>query len=296
MKLHLRHFFYCCALLIISAVAAHAATPPSALKLMPAKAISLRWQKLPTSPTDAVWLHIYCVPTGRDPELKNLGIDKTGPITRADISTGPSLTQSPFWLDVFADSAANKRLNSTKFEENKDVQDIVLRWLEPAKKRGPVVLLKFGYTHWWEWQTFTFAQGWAGKSNAQTFFYGGEGEIGNDLRFDRTDAQGRLIVVEDESLENEKERTNTYRWNGREWDDATQKYFVVGASVKTKSAADEIAKKRGYGEVLRSDDFPKLRAGYWMWVPGRFRTPAEAQEIAREIVKNGDAATVRLAR
>ena len=291
----MRYFFICCALLL-NVLAAHAATPSAALKLMPARAISLRWQKLPTSQTDAVWLHIYCVPTGRDPQLKSMGVDKSGPITRGDISVGPSLTSSPFWLDVFADAGANHRLNSVKFDEGQDVQDITLRWLEPAKRRGPVVLLKFGYTHWWEWQTFTFSQGWTKSAHWQTFLYGGEGEIYNSLRFDRTNAQGRLIVVEDEGLENGRERTNTYRWNGREWDDATLKYFVVGASVKTKSAADEIARKRGYGEVTRSDDYPKLRAGYWMWVSGRFRTQTEAQEIAREIVKNGDAATVRQAR
>ena len=263
---------------------------------MPAKSISLRWQKLPTSQTESVWLHIYCVPTGRDPQLKSMGVEKTGPITRADIGRGPSLAPSPFWLDVFADANANRRLNSVKFEEGQEVQDIVLRWLEPKARRGPIVLLNFGYTHWYEWQSFTFAQGWAGEARAQTFFYGGEGDVYNFVRFDRTDAQGKLIVTEDEGLENGKERTNIYRWNGRHWDDKTLKYFVVGASVKTRSAANALFKKRGYGEVLRSDDYPKLRAGYWIWVAGRFRSAAEAQQIAREIVKNGDTATVRLAR
>ena len=291
----MRHFFTCCALLL-SALATHAATPPAALSLMPQKALSLRWQKLPTSAKSAVWLHIYCVPAGRDPQLKSMGVEKSGPITRADVSVGISITESPFWLDVFADSAGNKRLNSVKFEESQDVREIVLRWLEPAKRRGPVVLLNFGYTHWWEWKTLTFARGWNDSVHQQTFSYGGEGDVYNFLRFDQTDAQGRLVFVEKEGRENDVERTNIYRWNGREWDDVKLKYFVIGASVKTKSAADALAKKRGYGEVLRSDDFPKLRAGYWMWVAGRFRTSDEAQEIAREIVKNGDTATVRLAR
>ena len=261
---------------------------------MPARAISLRWQKLPTDQKNAVWLHIYCVPKGRAPELKEL--NATGPITRNNITPGPSLLPSPFCLDIFADSAANKRLNSVKFEETQDVGNIVLRWLEPAKRRGPVLLLNFGFTHWHEWQTFTFARGWNDAAHRQTFFYGGEGDIYNFLRFDQTDAQGRLIVTEEEGRATGKERINIYRWNGREWDDKSLKYFVVGASVKTKSAADAVLKERGYGEITRSDDYGKLRPGYWIWVAGRFRTSAEAQEIAREIVKNGDVATVRMAR
>lgn len=132
---------------------------------------------------------------------------------------------------------------------------------KPAR-RGPVLLMKFGYTHWWEWQTFTFAQGWAKPARAQTFLYGGEGGIYSEFRFDRTDAQDHLMVVENEGLENNRQHTNIYRWNGHEWDDKTLKYFVIGASVKDKSAADETARKRGYGEILRSDDYPKLRPGY----------------------------------
>ena len=291
----MRYFFHCCVILIITSLAARAATPSGALQLMPAKAISLRWQKLPTEQKNAVWLHIYCVPRGRDPELKNMGVEKIGPITREDITIGPSLMPSPFWLDIFADANAKRRLNSIKFEEDKDVQDIALRWLQPKARRGAVILMKFGYTHWYEWQTFTFAQGWTKAAHAQTFLYGGEGEIYNELHFDRTDAQGRLIVTEDEGLENGKERTNIYRWNGREWDDKTLKYFVVGASVKTKSAADEILRKRGYGEVLRSNDYPKLRPGYWIWITGRFRTQAEADYIVAHLDKNTPA-VVRVAR
>ncbi len=264
--------------------------------MMPAQAISLRWQKLPTGPTSEVWAHVYCMPKGRAPELKNMGVERIGPITREDITTGPSLTESPFWLDIFADSAANKRLNSAKFEETQDVQDVILRWLEPRTRRGPVVLLKFGYTHWYEWQTVTFARSWAKPAHRQTFYFGGEGDIYNFLRFDRTDAQGRLIVTENEGLENGRERTNIYRWNGREWDDKTQKYFVVGASLKTKSAADALQNKRGYGEVLRSDDYPKLTPGYWIWVIGRYRTQTEAAELVKILDKNIGPVAVRLAR
>ena len=290
----MRYFFTCCVLLL-SALSAHAATPSAALRVMPQKAISLRWQKLPTDAKNAIWLHIYCVPTGRDPQLKYLGMEKTGPITRGDITTGPSLKASPFWLDIFADANAKRRLNSVKFEENKDVQDIVLRWLEPKTKRGPVLLMNFGYTHWYEWQTFTFARGWSGAAHAQTFLYGGEGDIYSDFRFDRTDAQGRLIVVEDEGLENGKTRVNTYRWNGREWDDPNLKYFVIGSAVKDKSAIEALNRKMGYGEVVRSDDYPKLRAGYWMWILGRFRTQAEANELVK-ITDKKKPVTVRLAR
>lgn len=292
----MRHFFQCCAILLLTSLAAQAATPPGALKLMPAKAISLRWHKLPTSQKSAVWLHIYCVPKGRDPQLKNMGVDKSGPIIREDITTGPSLVDSPFWLDVFADAKANRRLNSVKFEESQDVGDIVLRWLEPQARRGPVVLLKFGYTHWHEWQSFTFAGGWTKPAHGQTFFFGGEGGFYNWLRFDRTDAQGRLIVAEDEGLENGGNRTNIYRWNGREWDDKTLRYFIIGASLKDKSAADALLRKRGYGEVLRSDDYAKLRAGYWIWVIGRFRTNAEATDYIKHLDNHGEPVAVRLAR
>ena len=291
----MRYFFGCCVVLLSLSLRAQAA-PELAEKQMPAGAISLRWQQLPTGANSSVWLHLYCVPKGRAPELKGMGIEKSGPITRADIFVGPSLIESPFWLDIFADTGAKRRLNSVKFEETQDVSQIVLRWLEPQKRRGPVLLLEFGYTHWHEWQSFTFADGWNRPAHWQRFLYGGEGEIYNSLRFDRTDGQGRLIVTENEGRENGRERTNIYRWNGREWDDETLKYFVVGASLPTKSAAEQFAKKRGYGEVLRSDDYPKLRPGYWIWVANRSRTQAEASEVAQEIKRQGNSATVRLAR
>jgi hypothetical protein len=266
---------------------------------MPKGAISLRWQKLETREVAGpVWLHLYCVPKGHSDELQSmLDIKRSGPVLREHITTGPSLKPSLFWLDVFRMQGKSgwQRLNSVTFTQSKDVQEIVLRWLDAKQRSGPVLALHFGYTHWHDWEVLTFPRGWQQKAYHQTFFWGGEGEIGVLQRFDRTDARGRLLISETEFSEGNKQRTYGYRWNGREWQDTTQKYFVVGLSSRTLREAESFAVKRGYGEVLFSSHYPRLQPGYYVWVAGRYRTRREANEQVAALRQNGVTAYVRRA-
>ena len=257
------------------------AAPAIVRQTMPQGAISLRWQRV-----DKVWLHIYCKPSGRSDEAVNiLGIEKkTGPITREEIIPVPAIKLSPFWLDVWQNAAQKwQRLSSAGYMQDKDVNEIVLRWLDPKNKTGPIVLLNCGFTHWHEWDVFTYAKGWQQTPAQQTFFWGGEGGSGISQRFDQT-RNGKTVIIENE-YEGDKTSTNLYRWNGREWNDATQKYFLIGATEKTKAEAEKWLNEKGWGEVVRSDDFPNLKAGYYIVVLERFRVLKEANERARLLKK-----------
>ena len=134
--------------------------PQVARDAMPKGAISLRWQTLPRSAYRLpLALHVFCVPQGHSKEREQMfGEKQTGPVTRADISQGPSVEPSPFYLDLWAQSDAKnwRRINRVAFTQTKDVQEIALRWLDPRRKTGPFLALHFGFTHWHEWQTFTF--------------------------------------------------------------------------------------------------------------------------------------------
>ena len=123
--------------------------PATVQEKMPSGAISLRWQKMPVSQTAAVWVHLYCKPTGRSDEAAKLGgfdAKTSGPITRDEISAVPGIKWSPFWLDVWKDTGAQnwQRLSSAPFMKDGDVNRIVLRWLDPKLKTGPILLLDFG--------------------------------------------------------------------------------------------------------------------------------------------------------
>jgi hypothetical protein len=285
----------CCHVMPVRAAQA----PSEVLRLMPKGAISLQWRKLETrEAAGPVWLHLYCVPKGHAEELQSmLDIKRSGPVLREHITTGPSLQPSPFWLDVFRVQEKDvwRRLNSVKFTQSKDVQEIVVRWLDVKPRGGPVLALHFGYTHWHDWEVLTFPRGWQQKAYHQTFFWGGEGEIGVLQRFDDTDARGRLLITETEFGEGNTRKTYRYRWNGQNWQDATQKYFVIGYSSPSRKATATFAAKKGYGEVLFSSAYRRLRPGYYVWVAGRYRTQREADEQVAALRKNGVTAYVRRA-
>ena len=269
--------------------------PQIARDAMPKNAISLRWQKLPRGAYRLpLALHVFCVPKGHSKErAMMLAEKKTGPVTRADISGGPSVEPSPFYLDLWAQSDAKnwRRINRISFVETKDVQEIALRWLEPRSKTGPFLALHFGFTHWHEWQTFTFDKGWTQPPYQRVFEWGGESGSGNSVRFDQVE-NGRMIVVEKEyeyQGDIEKTSESVYRWNGREWLDATQKYFLIAGTFTTRREAQswyDAKKMNGWGEILRSNDYPKLRPGYFIVVLERFATLQEANSRAAEIRKS----------
>lgn len=274
--------------------AAASSAPSALLKRLPAKAISLRWQQVSSRPP--VWAHLWCVPRGHSKEREMMmGEKKSGPVTRADINGGPSIESSPFTLELYEVEEENpvgwKKLSGVNFTQGKDVQEIHTRFLDAGTRRSPVLLLHFGFTHWHEWEVFTLARGWSGPIAHQTFGWGGEGESHVFQKFSRTE-KGRMVIDEEVRSESGSER-GVFRWNGREWIDASQKWLVIGASSPSRKIIDSLVARKGYGEVKRSNEFKGLRPGYWIWLVGRYRSPKEAREQARDLQKIGEKPSVR---
>jgi hypothetical protein len=254
--------------------------PATVLHVLPKGALSLQTKTFNLASGD-VLLHLYTLPVGHSPETEYLGIEKrTGPVQREQITTGPSLLPSRFWLDVFARSGASwKRVNSVPFIENKDANDIKMRWLYPAKKQGPVVLMHFGYTHWHEWVLLVFPQGFSGPYTVQEFYWGGEGETGVMQRLDKTDKAGRLMIEEEQTDEG-RTKKYIYKWDGVEFAQPHLPYFAIGASVKTKAEAENWIGQHKQGYVRPSSHYKKLRPGYYIVLLNRFATLKEANAFA----------------
>lgn len=254
--------------------------PAATLHLMPKGAISLQAQSFKL-PSGEVLLHLYTVPSGHSPEVEyTIGEKRTGPVTREHITTGPSLNPSRFWLDVFSKNGnALKRLNSVPFIQGKDAQEIKVRWLQPAKKQGPVILMHFGFTHWHEWVVIAFPQGFSGASTVQEFFWGGEGETGVTQKFDKTDGAGRMMVKEEEYEEGRTTKTDYY-WDGVEFFNKKTPYFVIGATTKTRAEAEAWIGKNKQGYVRPSGHYKNLKPGFFIVLLNRFATLKEANDFA----------------
>lgn len=288
MSTHVRGNVWLWALSLIMAcrvVAAPMEAPAEALSGMTRGGISLRAETRPIGEKGApVLLHLWVVPAGRQSNALGEPSGKSGPITRDEITSGPSLLQSPFHLDVFTRSGDHwKRINSVAFKQGSDVQEIVTRWLHPRERRGPVLALHFGYTHWHDWQLIMFPQGLGKPARVQQFSWGGEGGSGVFQRLDRTDARGVMQIEEEEHFYiNEKLDKHVYNWNGSQFVDAAR-YFLIGATTKT---ADEGAAwmKRNKVEnafVYDTDNFPLLRRGYAVVILGRYTSVQAARKAQR---------------
>lgn len=270
--------------------------PAALLKLLPNKAISLRWQQVSSRPP--VWAHLWCVPRGHSKEREQMtGEKRSGPVRRQDIDNWPSVEPSPFTLDVFEVEEENpvgwKKLSRAVFTQSSDVQEIHTRFLDPRTRLHPVLLLHFGFTHWHDWEVFTLARGWGSPIAHQTFGWGGEGESHVFQRFDRVH-RGRLVIDERAERDGQAER-GTYFWNGREWDDPSQKWLVIGA-WGNRSAMQTLAARRGWGQARPASEFPRLRSKGWVWLIARYRREPEAREHLQMLRKEKIDARVRRAR
>lgn len=271
------------ALLAVVRPVGAASAPPAALALMPKGAISLQTKNFAT-PGGETLVHLYTVPTGHSKEREAMGNEKrTGPVKREHIETGPSIDPSPFYLDVLSRKDQKlQRLNSVPFIETKDAQSIELRWLWPAKKQGPVVVMKYGFMHWYEWILVAFPKGFSGPYTVQRFDFGGEGEIGVSQNLSRVDKSGTLMI-EEKATDEKGSTTSYYKWDGVEFFNAKTPYFVIGASVKTRAAAEAFVARTKLGEVRPSSNYKKLAPGLWIVVMGRFSSAKEAEEMVKAL-------------
>ena len=269
--------------------------PTTALQAMPKGAISLQSKTFKLS-SGNVLLHLYTVPAGYAAEAQYMGLEKpTGPIKREDITTGPSLSPSRFWMDVFTQKGKQlKRLNSVPFIQSKDANNIQFRWLYPAKKQGPIILMHFGYTHWHERVLLAFPQGFSDPYTVQEFFWGNEGETSIVQRLHKTDNAGRL-VIEEEDTDEGRTTKRLYQWDGVEWAQPHLPYFVIGASTKTKAQAETWIGRYKQGYARPSSHYKKLRRGYYIVLLNRFATLKEANAFAVGCRKEKIPCTVRRA-
>jgi len=275
-------------------VGAAGPTPtPEVRAVMPKGAISLRFEAVPFGGERRGFLHLYCIPKARNknaPMIPDPGHEKD-PVTRKDIYPGMALEPSPFFLDIWgAGSGAAKmtRLHAFRFQEEGDVAQVEKRWLRPATKTGPVLLLDFGSTHWHAWYVFTFPNGFNGKTSyLQRFLWGGEGETYLTQKFTKADKRGFLqIDQEQQDSEAQGATRSTYFWDGARYSDPQERWFVIVATSKTRAEADDFARTRdkyGETEIVRSNRFSRLKPGLWVTVAARMRTKKEADEQAKDL-------------
>jgi hypothetical protein len=182
--------------------------------------ISLRYEVRDIS-GEKVGIHVYVVPKGRNPDNPITPMPgKKGPITRDEITVGTALQPSPFYVDLFSVSDRKlTRLNSATYQEEGDVSRIDVKWLQPAKRLGPILLLKSGQiSHRTHWMLIVFPDGLRGKHVVtQYFLTEDESETFYTVQqFDRTDARG-FLMIEELSREGDDtpERVRRCRWDGK---------------------------------------------------------------------------------
>ncbi len=285
--------FFACLTGYVAAPARAQNAPADVLAVMPKGAISLRYEAVPFGSEKRGFLHLYCVPKARSssaPIPPEPGHAKD-PIKRADIYPGVALESSPFFLDIWgagSDGTKMSRLHTFRFTEEGDVAQIYKKWLRPAQKTGPILLMDFGATHWHAWYVFTFPNGFNGKTAfMQRFLWGGEGEGYLTQQFTKTDKRGFLqIDQENQQTEAQGVKRATYFWDGARFTNPQERWFVVVGSHQTRAEADAFTRetdKFGETETLRSDRFGLLKPGLWVTVAARFRTKREAEELAAQM-------------
>jgi hypothetical protein len=278
--------------LAFSPMGGAAPPPPEAIATLRPGAISLRWESKEIN-GEKIWLHLSVVPKGRHPNNPIEPALAKAPIKREDITEGPVLKESPFTLDIFATGKNGKltRLHTLTYLDEGDISGITLKWLQPAQKQGPLLLIEGGYTHWKWWRVLGFPNGVRDKKQFdQYFLWGGEGDIYVTQRFDKTDKRGYLVVEETSANESHKERTYRYTWNGEQFTDQEANYFLIAATTKTRAEAEEFVKKHGFGDqvtVLPTSRYAKLAPGLFAVVLGRYHTQKEANEESAFWKKNG---------
>jgi hypothetical protein len=259
--------------------------PAVAKAKMTPKGISIR-SEVYTLAGEPILVHLWCVPKGYSAFFKdNFPEQAAKPVTREQITAGEILERSPFYLDVFVRDEKTKNwqfASRATFETVGNAHEVQTRWLRVREQKGPVFLLKFGITHWMEWQVVTFPKGIRGAAFAQRFLYGGEGETYVMQAFKKADAKGFLQVDEEGNDEGGRGKTQAiYRWNGSRYVDEKAVYFLLGVTTRNKAEAEAARNKLGGdAEVIFTTDYPKLAPGYYAVVIERFQDKKYAEEIA----------------
>lgn len=254
--------------------ASTAAPPPTAVSTrMPAGAVSVRYETLQAGP-DALAYHVF-----RQPRVRKA----------SDLGAGP-LPFQPFFVDVFTVEGGKPVFRyRARYEDEAEPESVTLRWLRPAEKRGPILLVSGGFTHWRRWVLVGLPDGPRTPRSAftQEFLCGGEGETYLTQTFDRTDGRGQLLVSEEWGAEGRPPRKRVYRWDGRRFSNLDEPFLVIAASAKTRDAVaktfERVLDKTKSDEprVEPTANYPKLAPGLFVLILDRFRTAAAAEAFAR---------------
>lgn len=265
--------------------------PPQILKRMPSGGIDLRWQSVAIS-GKTYWLFLYVIPKGRNENAGALTpAERAKPITRKEIFDGLTLKYSPFTMELYAAPNAITPLHTTTYFDEYNIWDISVKYLRPQEKKGPILLMSGGITHWRSWTLVVLPEGVEGKRVVlQRFLWGGEGGTGVEQKFDRTDPRGFLQVNQEFYEEGKPNVRTVFRWDGFYFVDPEARWFVLGAvSRNRKDVVDFIRKHTAtdFAEIIETSRFPRLAPNLYAALLARCRTEKEALEESKRFKNIG---------
>ena len=254
--------------------------PSDVLAKMPAKAVSILFGKYPIGPGyQEILIHVYAVPEAEKAK-------ESGASYKREDFMGLNIRRSYFTADFLLRKGSQlERLNRVTFRNHDGVNGILIKWLEPKARRGPVVCIHLGATHWLGWELIAFPDGVRGRAVLKQFEYGGEGESGVEVQLDEVDRQGRMTVSLN-SHEGEMDSEQHYFWNGKKFVESPRPNFVIAASLKTRQAAKAFCRQHGeipLDDIQPSSHYPKLTPGYFIVIAERFETQTAANTYARKL-------------
>lgn len=135
-----------------------------------------------------------------------------------------------------------------------------------------------------EWHVFAFPDGAEKAAIHQTFGYGGDRSGGSTLDFDAVNALGKMTVLEN-WFDGNKEGLRRYPWDGVEFADRSRPYFVIAASVKTRTEAEAFVKNHTGledSQIRSSGHYPKLTPGFFIIIVWRCANLKDAKDRRKE--------------
>lgn len=257
---------------------------------MKAGGISLRFLALPSGAEGIqIWAHLYAVPPrGQAPE----GTPKGTPFTKAYIVEGNILpTPFTFYLDLFTQKAGStspgkglERRATILFQQNIYPREIGVRWREPDKKRGLVLMLNFQIGNSGVWQIISLDDRLQPVARQEFWFAfdTAEPDYRTDVITSERDTRGFLKIGAFTS-EGEKQQTIWYEWNGSAFIDSSASYFVVVTTCKTRREAEYFIawQQLQEYEIISTSDYKRLSPRLYAVVIKRFRDIKQAEGYAQ---------------
>jgi hypothetical protein len=254
--------------------------PSPVLKAMKLGGLSLDWKTMPLGSKGApIGLHLYCVPP--------LGTKQE------DIGPGSTIASSPFYADIWS-LAPLQKVNSVMFYEDGNSTSLDFAWVDESRKIAPVLQIRFGVGDVGEWKVLSFPQGIAKPAVLQSFSFAENSHIKMSGK-----ENGKLVLMESWTNDENKERTALYRFNGERFIDEKAVWFVLGPTTKTRAETEAWLKKNprsATAELIETRKFPGLKPGLWAIVFERCQDRDDAESRAKALRATGISAYAKKAR